>query len=153
MARIYAHKRGKAGSTRPVRSSAPSWVRYTPDELVKIIVKLRKEGMDASKIGINLRDQYGVPTVKLILGKPISKVLAENKVGPEYPDDLFNLMKKAVTIRKHLNNALLDRHSRRGLQNTEMKILRLVKYYKRSGKLPEGWKYDPKQAAIIVSGR
>jgi len=138
---------------RPVRSSAPSWVRYTPDELVKIILKLRKEGLQASNIGTILRDQYGVPSVKLIVGKSITKVLSENKLGSDYPEDLFNLMKKAVIIRKHMTNAQLDLHSRHGLQNTEMKILRLVKYYKRTGKLPQEWNYDPKQAAIIVSGR
>ena len=63
------------------------------------------------------------------------------------------LMKKAVRIRKHLAASAQDKHSSRGLANTEMKILRLVKYYKRKGRLPHDWRYNPAKAALIVSGR
>ncbi|MBC7119946.1 MAG: 30S ribosomal protein S15, partial [Methanobacteriaceae archaeon] len=68
----------------------------------------------------------------------------------EYPEDLINLMKKAVNIREHLKEHPKDLHSRRGLQLVESKIRRLVKYYVRKGVLPEGWKYDPEKAALIV---
>lgn len=153
MARMHAHKKGKSGSTRPVRMSSPSWVRYTPEEVSKIIVRLGKEGNQSSQIGTLLRDQWGIPSVKLLTDKSITQILGEAKVLSQYPEDILNLMTKAVRIRKHLTGATADKHSTRGLQNTEMKILRLAKYYKREGRLPADWQYNPEQAAIIVSGR
>jgi ribosomal protein S15P/S13E len=33
-----------------------------------------------------------------------------------------------------------------------MKILRLVKYYKKTGRLSKTWKYSPANAKVIVSG-
>ncbi len=153
MARIYSHKKGKSGSTRPVRMSSPSWMRYTPEEVVKIVLRLAKEGNQSSEIGMLLRDQWGIPSVKLVTQKTVGQILREGKLASDYPEDLLNLMTKAVKIRKHLVSAKVDLHSKRGLQNTEMKILRLAKYYKRTKKLPATWEYDPEQAAIIVSGR
>jgi len=153
MARIYAHKKGKSGSTRPVRSSNPSWVRFAPEEIEKIVQRLGKEGKQTSEIGMLLRDQWGIPSVKLATGKTITAILSDAKLMSEYPEDLLNLMTKAVKIRKHLVVATADKHSTRGLKNTEMKILRLVKYYKKEGRLAANWQYDPETAAIIVSGR
>ena len=153
MARIYAHKKGKSGSTRPVRTTSPSWVRYSPEEVKQIALKLKKQGMAPSLIGVTLRDTYGIPSVKLVTGKSLVALLEESGSKMDYPEDLMNLMKKAVRVRKHLVDADRDLHSSRGLANTEMKILRLVQYYKRKGKLPKTWKYNPAKAALIVSGR
>jgi small subunit ribosomal protein S15 len=33
---------------------------------------------------------------------------------------------------------------------TESKIKRLVKYYRRTKKLPKDWRYDPEQAVLII---
>ena len=42
----------------------PEWVMYSDEEIEDLIVKLHKEGNSSSEIGIILRDQYGVPSVK-----------------------------------------------------------------------------------------
>lgn len=153
MARIYSGRKGKSGSTRPLRTSQPVWVTYTPEELTRLIVKMGKDGLMPSEIGRKLRDEYGIPSVKLALGKSISSVLEDNKIKHEVPEDLFNLLERAVRLRKHLKLNSRDKHNRRQLNNTEMKIWRLVKYYTKTGKLPKGWTYAPERAAIIVSGR
>jgi small subunit ribosomal protein S15 len=36
------------------------------------------------------------------------------------------------------------------LQLMESRIRRLVKYYVREGVLPQGWRYEPKKAALLV---
>jgi small subunit ribosomal protein S15 len=36
------------------------------------------------------------------------------------------------------------------LRRTESKIWRLTKYYIRKGSLPQGWRYDPQQAKLII---
>lgn len=152
MARIYAHRKGKSGSKKPFRTSSPAWVNYSGDEVAQLVVKLSKEGNSPATIGTILRDTYGVPSVKLITGKSVKAILEANKIKAEVPRDLFDLLKKTVNLKDHLDKNPADKHSNRGFQQAEMKILRLVKYYKRTGKLEENWKYTQKDAKIIVSG-
>jgi len=128
----------------------PDWVEYSNEEIEELIIKLYKEGNPPSKIGIILRDQHGIPKVKSITGMKITEILEKHDIKLEHPEDLINLMKKAVNIREHLKGHPKDLHSRRGLQLVESKIRRLVKYYVKKGALPEGWKYDPEKAALIV---
>ncbi len=115
-----------------------------------LVVKLRREGMDPSKIGLTLRDSYGIPSVRIITGKKIVQVLKEHKMPLALPEDLSNLIKRAIRIRKHLGSNNKDLHSKRGLQLNEAKIRRLVKYYKRQGLLPAEWKYSASKAALLV---
>jgi len=150
MARMHSRKKGKSGSKHPPRMSPPSWVEYKKEEVEALVVKLGKEGVSSSLIGLILRDQYGIPDVKLITGKKITEILEDNDMKPKYPEDLLNLIRKAVRIRKHLEENKKDYHSKRGLELTESKIKRLVKYYRRTKKLPEDWRYDPEKAALIV---
>ncbi len=128
----------------------PEWVEYSTEEIEELILKLTKEGNSTSKIGIILRDQYGIPDVKLITGQKITKILEKHGQGLEYPEDLMNLIRRAVNIREHLEENPKDLHTRRGLRIIESKIRRLVRYYTREGVLPEGWRYDPRSAALLV---
>ena len=150
MARIHARKRGKSGSTKPVRTTAPVWVKYKPEEVEKLVIKYAKEGLSASQIGLKLRDQYGIPSVKLITGKKILKILKEKDLAPDIPEDVMALMKKAASIDKHLQKNRKDLVNKRALRLTDSKIKRLVKYYKRKGVLPENWKYDLKTARLLI---
>ena len=126
------------------------WLEMTEEEIVELIVKLHREGQSTSQIGIILRDQYGIPSTKTVLGAKITEILKDNGTEFEYPEDLLNLIKRAVNIREHLEENPKDLHSKRGLMIIESKIRRLVKYYTRNNVLPEGWRYDPKTAALLV---
>ncbi len=126
------------------------WVEYSTEEIEEIILKLRKEGKSASVIGVILRDQYGIPDVKSVTGMKITHILDKHGQTEEYPEDLMNLIRKAVNIRDHLSENPKDLHTKRGLQLVESRIRRLVKYYTKEGVLPEGWRYEPKQAALLV---
>ncbi len=150
MARMHARKRGKSSSTRPPRRTPPEWVKIPPQEVEDLVVKLAREGHPPSTIGVILRDQYGIPLVKQIVGKSITQILEENNLSLPLPEDLLNLIRRAVNLRKHLEEHPKDLHSKRGLQLIESKIHRLVKYYKRVKKIPQDWKYDPKKAEILV---
>lgn len=151
MARMHARRRGKSGSKKPLRKSPPTWVRYKPEEVEALVIKLAKQGKRMAEIGMELRDVYGIPSVKMITKKKILKILREAGLEPEIPEDLMNLIKRAVLVRKHLETHKKDLHSKRGLQLIESKINRLVKYYKRKGKLPADWKYEPEKAKLLVS--
>ena len=128
----------------------PEWIAYSDEEIEEFIVKFKREGKSASQIGVILRDQYGIPSVKEVTGKKITEILKEHDQADEYPEDLMNLFKRAVNIRDHLAENPKDLHSRRGLVVIESRIRRLGRYYSKSGKLPEGWRYDPTKAALLV---
>ena len=85
MARMHARRRGKSCSVRPYRKQAPAWSNMDAKAITKVILDLRKEGASSSRIGLVLRDSYGVPDVKLALGKRIGDILLENKVASEIP--------------------------------------------------------------------
>ncbi len=147
---MHSRKRGQAGSTKPTEMKKPFWNNKKAKEIEMVIAKLAKDGNTASKIGIILRDSYGIPDVKTVLDKSISKVLEEKDLQKELPEDLLALITRTVDMRTHLEENKQDRVAKRGLQLTESKIKRLVKYYKRTEKLPEEWKYDPKRAKMFV---
>lgn len=151
MARMYARRRGTAGSVRPYRKEAPEWSNTDATEIEKIIVDLRKDGMSSSQIGLALRDKHGVPDVKLATGKRVNEILREKGLESEIPEDLRNLMQKALGLRKHLAENKKDVHNTRQLQVTESKVRRLVRYYVKAGRLPEGWTYKPETAEILLS--
>jgi small subunit ribosomal protein S15 len=151
MARIHARRRGDSGSVRPHRSEAPPWSNSDVKAIEKVILDLKKEGYSSSRIGLVLRDQYGVPDVKLVMGKRIDQIIKDNGLQSEIPEDLRNLMMKALGLRKHLVENKNDLHNKRQLQLTESKVRRLAKYYVASGRLPGGWSYKPETAEILLS--
>lgn len=151
MARIHGkHRKGRSGSKKPNVVAAQPWVAYSSEEVEDLILKLKKEGKSPSEIGTILRDQYGIPEVKLILGKSITKFLAERELVPKIPEDLYNLMKRALNIRKHIKESKKDLQAKRDLRRTESKIKRLAKYYRKQGTLPKEWRYSHKRARAIV---
>ncbi len=154
MARMYARKRGKSGSKKPLNSSlrktAPEWTDLTAKEVEKKVVELYERGHSTSEIGMTLRDSQGVPSVALVTGKKITSILKERGIAKEIPEDLQNLMRKALKIRKHLETNKKDIHTKRALQLTESKIRRLAKYYSREKVLPEEWRYKPETAEFIM---
>ncbi len=150
MGRMYSGKKGKAGSKKPVKKRKLTWIRYSAKEVEQLIIKLAKQDKNQSEIGMILRDTYGVPSVRDLLKKKLNKILEENKLASEIPDDLSYLIKNEIRIKKHLDINKHDMHAKRGLLLTNSKIHRLVKYYKRLRKLPESWKYDHKTAELLI---
>jgi len=145
--------KGQSHSTRPARAGPPRWLKLdmSPSDIELLVVELAKKGYPPSMIGIILRDQFGIPLVKQVIGKKIEQILEKHGIRIVVPEDVFNLMKRAVNLRRHLDEHPKDMHSKRGLIEIESKIHRLVKYYKRVRKLPADWKYDPETAKLIVS--
>ena len=149
MARMHSRAKGKSGSTKPSKPNL-TWVRYKSKEVELLVVKLAKQGLPPSQIGLVLRDSYGVPSVKLICKKSIVKILEEHDLKPELPEDLVALMKKFVRVKRHFEENKQDMTAKRGLQLTESKIRRLVKYYKRTGRLLSDWKFDVKRIRLYT---
>ena len=146
MARIHVHTHGKSHSTRPTSKSSPSWLTQSPDQVSSLVVKMSKDGLSPSEIGLKLRDDHGIPLVKPVVGKSLTRILTENNIKPDMPEDLDKLVMKALGLQKHLKAHNSDHRNVRSLELVEAKIHRLSKYYKRMGRLPQNWKY----AAVIA---
>lgn len=151
MARMHKSRKGKSGSKRVYRNVPPDWVEMSKEEVIKKILELYNEGMEPSKIGMVLRDRYGIPSVRQITGKRLVDILKENGIKIKYPEDLKSLIRKALKLRKHLESHKKDLHNRRGLQLIEAKIWRLSSYYKEKGILPADWSYDPEKLRVELS--
>ena len=141
MGRMHTHNHGKSHSIRPIELKKPDWIKMESKEIEELIVKYAKEGMTSSQIGIKLRDQHAIPLVKPILNKTISDVLKENDLVPEIPEDLNNIVLRAVNLQKHLKENKGDSRNVRSLELIEAKVHRLSTHYKNKGIIPKKWKY------------
>jgi len=150
MARMHSRRKGKAGSKRPARKGTPSWVRYKSKEIEMLIGKLAKQGKTPSQIGLILRDKYGIPDINEIMGKKITKILEEKELMSKLPEDLLALIKKSIKLRRHLEENNKDESAKRGVILTESKIKRLIKYYKKTGKIEEDWKFHPERVRMYI---
>ena len=150
MARMHARRKGKSCANRPLITENPAWVTLSATEIEDIIVKMAKDGNNSAKIGLVLRDQYGVPDVKLATGKTITAIMKEKGVAPALPEDLANLMRRAIDLNVHLKENRGDISNRRGLMLIEAKIRRLERYYKANNVLPDDWKYSLNTAELML---
>lgn len=150
MARLHSKKKGKSGTKRPKSRTAPEWPAMKKADMEDNILKMAREGMPPAKIGLVLRDQHGVANLRAHLGMSLKAFLAKEKAAGEYPEDLLNLIRKAVRMSAHLKSSKNDVHNSVKLGHVESKIQRLVRYYSSKGMLPAGWKYDREKAALLV---
>ena len=150
MARMHARRKGKSCSKRPLITENPTWVTISATEIEDIIVKMAKDGNVSAKIGLVLRDQYGVPDVKLATGKTITQIMKEKGVAPALPEDLSNLMRRAIDLNVHLKENRGDISNKRGLMLIEARLRRLERSYKRNGVLPKDWKYSLNTAELML---
>lgn len=150
MAKLHSKKKGKSGTKRPKSKIASEFVSIEPEEIKKIIRELAKENVPQTRIGLILRDKYGVASIRSSIGVTISQFLKKENMSPEYPDDLLTLIKKAVRMRDHLKSKKKDLRNKVKLTHVESKIQRLVVYYSRKGRIPQGWRYDPEKVALLV---
>ena len=139
---MHKEAHGSSGSSKPVEKDNPDWVEFEEDEIIEIILELRDEGYDPAQIGLRLRDQYGVPSVKQATGKKVTEILEENDAAPEVPEDLNNLIEKADSIREHLRENGSDEQAQRQLELAKAKVRKVADYHREEGNIPEDWEYE-----------
>jgi len=148
---MYGKGKGMSSSALPYKRKAASWIKMRSEDVVEQICKLAKKGMTPSQIGVTLRDSMGIPQVKSVTGNKILRLLKLRGMGPDLPEDLYHLIKKAVSMRKHLEKNRKDKDSKFHLILVESRIHRLARYYRKNKQLPAVWKYQSGSAAAIVS--
>ncbi|MFB6127602.1 MAG: 30S ribosomal protein S15 [Halolamina sp.] len=134
MARMHTRRRGSSGSDNPVADEPPEWSDVDEDDIEERVVELAEQGHDPSQIGLKLRDEgvkgTPVPDVKLATGKKVTEILEAHDADADVPEDLRNLMERAVRLREHMDDNPQDAQNKRALQNTLSKIRRLADYYR-----------------------
>ena len=150
---MHSRRRGSSGSDRPTADEPPEWSDVDTEAIEERVVELAEEGHDPSQIGLELRDEgvqgTPVPDVKLATGKKVTGILEAHDAAPDLPEDLRNLMERAVRLRDHMDENPGDAQNKRALQNTESKIRRLVDYY-RGDELDEAFTYEYDEAKELL---
>ncbi len=109
----------------------PLWLKTPLEEVEVLIEKLAKEGHTTEKIGLILRDQYGIPTTR-VYGKKLGDLLRQKDL---YKDaNISNTEKKLEVIKQHLKNHSKDRKSKRVLEIRTARTRKLKLYASRKEK-------------------
>ncbi|CAD7705315.1 unnamed protein product [Ostreobium quekettii] len=151
MGRMHSKGKGISRSALPYKRTPPSWLKITAAEVTELCCKSARKGQTPSQIGVLLRDQHGISQVRAVTKSQILRILKANGLAPEIPEDLYHMIKKAVSMRKHLERNRKDKDSKFRLILVESRIHRLARYYKRVKKLPPNWKYESSTASALVS--
>mmetsp|Transcript_6179 Transcript_6179/g.6813 ORF Transcript_6179/g.6813 Transcript_6179/m.6813 type:complete len:152 (-) Transcript_6179:82-537(-) len=151
MARMHGVGKGKSSSALPFRRTPPSWLKVATRDVIQTVCKLARKGLPPSAIGMQLRDSMGISQVKNVTGRKIVRILKHNGLAPEIPEDLYCLIKRAVSMRKHLERNQKDMDNKFRLILVESRIHRLARYYKRVKQLPASWKYESSTASSLVA--
>jgi len=150
---MHTRRRGSSGSDKPAADETPEWTDVDPDAVEERVVELAQQGDDPSQIGMKLRDEgvqgVPVPDVKAVTDKKVGEILDEHDAGRAVPEDLRNLLARAVRLRDHMDENQTDYHNKRALQNTESKIRRLIDYY-RGDEIDETFAYSYEAAVEIL---
>jgi len=109
----------------------PIWLKYNEKDIEAVILKLGKQEMTSEKIGLVLRDSYGIPSSR-ILGKKIGKILKDNNLYKNA--DLENLKSKLEKIKKHLEKNKQDQRAKRALTIISARIRKVEQYKERKNK-------------------
>merc|ERR1712224_650590 len=108
-------------------------------------------GLTPSKIGVRLRDSKGIANVKSLTGNKILRILKAKGLAATLPEDLYHLIKKAVSVRKHLERNRKDMDSKFRLILIESRIHRLARYYRLAKKLEPNWRYESSTASTLLT--
>ena len=153
MARMHTRRRGTSGSDKPATDDPPEWSDVEAEAIEERVVELAEQGLDPSQIGGKLRDEgvqgVPVPDIKAATGKKVTEILEENDAAPEIPEDLRNLLEKAVNLNEHMDENSQDHQNKRAVQNVEAKIRRLANYY-RGDAIDEDFEYTYENAKELL---
>ena len=104
--------------------TAKEFAKITPREIESKVIELARQGDSPEKIGLILRDQHGIPKVKMF-GKKICQILKENKIdaNPEYK----NINKKIENLRIHAQKHKHDYIVKRRIAEYSSRLKKLEK--------------------------
>jgi small subunit ribosomal protein S13e len=151
MGRMHGPGKGMAGTSLPFKRTPPSWLKKSTKAVVAQILDLSTKGIQPSLIGLQLRDSMGVAQIKQVTGRKILRILKHHGKAPTLPEDLYCLIKRAVSMRKHLDRNRRDMDTKFRLILVESRIHRLARYYKKVKRVAPTYKYESATASSTVA--
>ena len=151
MGRMHNPGKGISKRSLPYRRTAPVWSKVEAKTVREEIFKMARKGYFPSQIGLILRDSHAVAQTQSVTGSKILRILKAGGLAPRLPEDLYHLIKKAVTMRKHLSVFKKDKDAKFRLILVESRIHRLARYYRSKRQLPPNWRYDSSNASTLVA--
>ena len=126
---MLKNKKTKEKKPSTKKITKPVWLKYTEEEVREIILNLIKKQpeLTTEKIGLILKDTYGIPKTK-IYGIKIGQVLKQENLYKN--PDLLNLEKKESSIQEHIKRNNQDKRSKRALGITKAKLKKTREYLK-----------------------
>jgi small subunit ribosomal protein S15 len=97
---------------KEAKKKKPEWIKMKPAELEKIVVDLYNQGETPAKIGLVLRDKYGIPKAKL-LGKRVVEILKDAKTPLRSEKDAIS--KKIENLQRHMEKNKHDQPAKKKL--------------------------------------
>ena len=90
MGRMQSKGKGKgiSSTATPFKRRCVKWVVHTPRSISDLIVTMAKKGMSPSQIGVTIRDKEAVPSIKLLTGQKIVRLLKKNGTSSTRQDAL-----------------------------------------------------------------
>jgi small subunit ribosomal protein S15 len=150
---MHTRRRGSSGSDKPSADEPPEWSDVDAEAVEERVVELAEQGHAPSQIGMKLRDEgvkgTPIPDVKLATDKKVTEILEASEASPGLPEDLRNLMERALRLREHMGENPQDHQNKRALQNTESKVRRLADYY-RGDQIDEDFTYSYENAQELL---
>ena len=101
------------------------WVKIKPEEVEKLVIELGKQNIPPEKIGLILRDQHGIPKVK-VFNKRIKKILKEANLWKD--SEYENTVKKLETLKKHLEKNKHDYKAKCFIMKYTARLNKLKKF-------------------------
>lgn len=98
--------------------SKTEWVKLKSEEVEQKVIDLGKKGMSPDKIGLVLRDQHGIPKIKLF-GKKIGKILEQAGINYQYHVPVENKVNK---LKRHSDKHKHDYSAKRSLIKSNAKL-------------------------------
>lgn len=80
MGRIQSKGKGKgiSSAVTPFKRRSVKWISHTPKSISDLIVTMAKKGLSPSQIGVAIRDKEAVPSIKLLTGQKIVRLLKKH---------------------------------------------------------------------------
>merc|ERR1712126_227546 len=128
----------------------PTWLKLSSADVKEQIFKLAKRSYPISNWCYSQGFTW-CRSSSICNWKQNFEILKSKGLAPDLPEDIYYLIKKAVSIRKHLDRNRKDRDAKFRLILIESRIHRLGRYYKQKSVLPPNWKYESATASAMVA--
>lgn len=148
MARMHSNNKGKSQSVMPYHTFYPTHCPKTKEQIIEKICFLGRKNIPAAQIGNILRDEDGIGHIRDMTHLNMSDILRMHNLAPKIPEDLQALVKKCMHMKIHLSKFKNDKDQKYRLIQTESRMYRLARYYKRKGRIDQKWKPSFRLSAI-----